>query len=101
MADKVIFRALAETDIETIGDMIARDSERHAAAWVAELRARCESLSEMAERWPLQTSVIRRMVVGDYLVFFRIAYPDIPGRRHVIVIRILHGARRIPQSLGG
>ena len=101
MADRVVFRAQAEIDIETIGDRIARDSQRQAAAWVAATRARCESLSDFPERWPLQVRDVRRMVVGEYLVFFRIADPDIPSHRRVIVLRILHGARQVPPSLGG
>ena len=101
MADRVVFRVQAETDIETIGDRIARDSQRHAAAWVVDTRARCESLSDFPERWPLQVRDVRRMVMGEYLVFFRIADPDIPNRHRVIVLRVLHGARIIPPSLGG
>lgn len=101
MADRVVFRTQAETDIEAIGDRIARDSQLHAAAWIAEMRARCESLSDFPERWPLQVRDVRRMIVGEYLVFFRIADPDIPDRRRVVVLRILHGARLIPPSLGG
>ena len=101
MADKVVFRVRAEADIEAIGDWIARDSRRHAAQWIADVRERCETLSEFAERWPLQVGSVRRMVFGEYLVFFRIADPDIPSRRRVIVLRVIHGARRIPRSLGG
>lgn len=95
MPDRVVFRALAEADIEVIGDTIAIDSQRNAANWVAHLCGRCESLSEFPERWPVHSGAVRRMVVGAYLVFFRIADPDIPSLRRVIVIRILHGARDI------
>jgi toxin ParE1/3/4 len=95
MADRVVFRALAEADIEDIGDRIALDSRRHAASWIATIRTRCESLSDFPERWPVHHLTVRRMVVGDYLVFYRIADPDIPNLRRVIVIRVLHGSRDI------
>lgn len=35
------------------------------------------------------------MVVGDYLVFFRLVDPEIPNLRRVIVIRVMHGAQDI------
>lgn len=37
------------------------------------------------------------MVVGNYLVFFRVADADIPSLRPVIVIRVMHGARDIEE----
>ncbi len=95
MADRVVFRVLAEADIEDIGDRIAVDSPRHAASWVATIRTRCASLSEFPERWPIHHLTVRRMVVGDYLVFYRIADADIPSLRRVIVIRVMHGSRDI------
>lgn len=95
MADSVVFRSQAEADIEAIGDRIALDSRRNAAVWVADMRRRCESLAELPERWPIHIGAVRRMAVGNYLVFFRIADPDIPNLRRVIIIRIMHGARKI------
>jgi toxin ParE1/3/4 len=95
MPDRVVFRALAEADIETIGDRIARDSQRNAVAWVSDMQQRCQLLADFPERWPVHGGAIRRMVVGNYLVFFRVADPDIPSLRRVIVIRVLHGARDI------
>jgi len=99
MAVEVVFRALAEQDIEEIGDRIALDSQRAAALWIAEVRQRCASLGEFPERYPIHTGVIRRMVAGPYLIFYRIADADIPTLRRVIVIRVMHGAREIGDIL--
>jgi toxin ParE1/3/4 len=41
---EVIFRATAEADLDAIDDFIAQDSPERAFAFVARIRARCESL---------------------------------------------------------
>ena len=95
MALEVVFRAQAEADIEAIGDAIALDSRKNAAAWVEDIRSRSATLREFPERWPVHMGAARRMVAGNYLVFYRIAEPDISSLRRVIVIRVMHGARDI------
>jgi toxin ParE1/3/4 len=80
----------AETDLERIGDSIARDLPRRAVSFIAELRESCESLGSMPEAFPLvpghHKSGIRRRVHGNYLIFYKVA------RDRIVVIRILHGA---------
>ncbi len=95
MALRVVFRRQAQADIEAIADTIGAESPRQAVIWADGLREKCQSLSEFPERWPLDRGETRRMVVGQYLVFYRIADPDIPNLRRVVVIRVLHGARDI------
>jgi plasmid stabilization system protein ParE len=92
---KVFLRRQAQADIETIEQGIAADNLRMAAIWAADLRDKCQSLAEFPERAPVYRGQIRRLVVGQYLVFYRIADPDIPNLRRVIIIRVLHGARNI------
>ena len=81
----------AAADLEAIGDYIAEESPRRAVTFVQELRLHCASLLDMPKRFPLtprhETSGIRRMIHGDFLIFYRVSNENIE------VLRILHGAR--------
>jgi len=67
----------AETDLERIGDSIARDLPRRAVSFIAELRESCESLGSMPEAFPLVPGHPKSGMVA---------------RDRIVVIRILHGA---------
>jgi plasmid stabilization system protein ParE len=95
MAVRVVFRRQAAADIEAIADQIAQGSPRKAVEVSEGLREQCLSLRDFPERAAPFTSDIRRMVAGSYLIFYRIADPDDPALRRVIVIRVLHGSRDI------
>jgi len=95
MPVRVVFRSQAQADIEAIADTIGAESTRQAAAWATDMRTRCLSLAKFPERSPVYSGEIRQMVVGQYLVFYRIADPDIPNLRRVIVVRVIHGRRNI------
>jgi plasmid stabilization system protein ParE len=95
MALRVVLRRQAQADLEAIADAIGAESPRQAAIWTAGVRAKCQSLAEFPERWAVYRGEVRRMVVGQYLVFYRIADADIPNLRRAIVIRVMHGARNI------
>lgn len=87
-----LFTEAAESDLEGIGDYIARDNPARAVSFVAELRARCEKLEVAPEAYPLVPDYgadIRRVPFGEYLVFYSIDDSDI------VIVRILHGARRV------
>jgi toxin ParE1/3/4 len=99
MAVSVVFRRQAAADIEAIADQIAQDSPRRAVEVSESLREQCLSLRDFPERAATYTAEIRRMVAGSYLIFYRIADPDDPALRRVIVIRILHGSRDIDRLL--
>ena len=81
----------AETDLEAIGDWIARDNPPRALTFVAELREACMTLAHLPEGYALvpryENEGIRRRVYGNYLIFYRINVDDID------VLHILHGAR--------
>jgi toxin ParE1/3/4 len=86
----VVFADEAEADLERIGDYIAQDNPRRAFTYVQELRARCERLASLPERFPLipryEGSGMRRMSFGEYLVFYRVRAD------RVVVLHVLHGA---------
>lgn len=88
---KVIFTDAAATDIETIGDYIARDSPRRALTFTRELRIACEGLGPFPEAYPLvgrhEQQGIRRKPYGNYLIFYAVR-PE-----GVMVERILNGSQ--------
>lgn len=68
--------ATAETDLEAIGDYIARDNPARAVSFVRELHRSCMDLADMAEAYQVvpghEHHGIRRRVHGRYLIFYRI-----------------------------
>ena len=89
----------AESDLETIGDFIARDNARRAMSFVAELRNACETIGQFPHAFPLvpryERTGLRHRVHGNYQIFYRIA--ERPER--VDVLRVIHGARNYPAIL--
>jgi toxin ParE1/3/4 len=86
------FSRRAETDVEAIGDYIARDSPRRAVSFVRELRDRWCTIASSPLAAPLRPELgkgVRMVVFGDYLIFYRHA------RGRVIIDRVLHGARHV------
>jgi toxin ParE1/3/4 len=89
---RCVFSRRAETDVEAIGDYIARDSPRRALSFVRKLRDRCRAIASSPLAAPLRPELgkgIRMVVFGDYVIFYR------HSRTQVIIDRILHGARDI------
>ena len=99
MASSVRFTAPARADLADIVDYISRDSPNAARQIYDDIRSRCETLAETPNIGVQTFSGVRRLVVGAYLVFYRLRGPDAAG--DIEVLRIIHGARRIPPSLGG
>ena len=87
----VVITDEAEADLELIADVIAEDNPARSVTFVQELVARCFSLEDMPRRFPLVPSYehtrMRRLVHGNYLVFYRIDGDTIN------VLRILSGER--------
>ena len=89
----------AEADIEAIHAYIARDSDRAASAFVAELERQIGSL----EQFPLRCRVIaeaadlgvpyRHLVYGDYRTIIRV------DEGTVYILRVIHGARLLDLSI--
>jgi plasmid stabilization system protein ParE len=90
---KVRLSEAARSDLNEIGDWIARDSRRRAESFVAELIGRCRSLSTLPRAHPevltVRSRSVRRLTHGNYLVFYEID----EQAREVLVLRVLHGAR--------
>jgi toxin ParE1/3/4 len=86
----VVVSADAEADLEHIGDSIAEYNPQRAVTLVGELRQRCQSLATAPRRYALvpryEHTGIRRVVHGNYLVFYRIRVETVE------IARILHGA---------
>jgi toxin ParE1/3/4 len=66
----------AEADLEHIAEVIGRDNPRRSASFVRELVQRCERLTDMPRRFALlpghEQTNIRRIVHGQYLIFYSI-----------------------------
>lgn len=94
---KVVITDLAEDDLESIGDWIAKDNPERAASFIVELRQSCFDVGPWPLAFPLlahrQHDDIRRKVHGSYLIFYRVR------REAIEILRILHGARDYAQII--
>ena len=88
---EVHFTDSAELDLEEIGDHIAIESPPSAQRLVRNLRQACTKLSYSPNRYSnvprFEGRGLRRIVVGQYLIIFRVEAD------RIMVLRILHGAR--------
>jgi toxin ParE1/3/4 len=88
---KLVFSAEAVSDLERIGDWIARENPVRALSFVQELRQTCFGLVDFPERNQFvpryEAQNIRRMIHGNYLIFYCVT------KDRIEVIHILHGAQ--------
>lgn len=87
------FSELAASDLEEIGDYIARDNPHRALTFVREIRERCEkivSFPEAAQLHPEYGEGVRMTTHGRYLIFYTVR-PE-----QVRIERILAGCRNLP-----
>ena len=87
-----VFSPLAESDLEEIGDYIARDNPRRALTFIRELRDRCTQIIDNPEAAPLRPELgvdLRLAPFGRYLIFYTVS------AEAVRIERILHGARQL------
>jgi len=90
---RCIFSAVAEHDLEEIGDYIARDNPARAVSFIKEIRGHCQKINTYPEAAPLRPELgegIRMVPFRRYLIFYTI-HAD-----NVRVERIIHAARNIP-----
>lgn len=94
MARQVVWAESASDDLAEVATYIAKDSEFYAAAVVRELLDAARSLDLFAQRGRIvpeySDAAIRELLVSDY----RLVYQVSDGAIHVL--RIVHGARRLP-----
>ena len=87
---KLRLTALAEADLEAIGDWIARDNPMRAVSFIKELREACHRILDAPEGYELvpryAAKGVRRKVHGNYLIF------HVADHTAVTVIHVLHGA---------
>lgn len=88
---------LAEHDLESIGDYIAKDNSRRALSFVKELRAQCNRIGINPQGYsprPELGEVMRSCPYGNYVIFFDVL------DQGVTVQRILHAARDLSAIFG-
>ncbi len=84
------FSRRAHTDIEEIGNFIARDNPARAATFVRDLRSRCRQIVEFPDAAPLRPELgndVRLVPFGRYLILY-VATPQA-----IEIGRVVHGAR--------
>lgn len=92
----VVLSHLAKQDLDDIWFHIALDNEQSASHVVDRLLNACYSLRSSPERGrscPEFGAGMRRLVVGKYLIFYRVAVAQVE------VARVLHGARNLAPLL--
>ena len=93
---QLLIAPLAAFDLEEIGDYIAQDNPVRAGIFVAELREHCEKIclnTAGYRRRPDLSDGLRSCAHGNYVIFFE------STTEQVTIVRILHGARDIPEVL--
>ena len=94
MAREVVWAESAADDLAEVANYIAKDSEFYAAAVVRELIEAARSLDLFAQRGRIvpeySDAAIRQLLVRDYRLIYEV------GKTAVHVLRIVHGARRLP-----
>lgn len=89
---ELTFSPKAATDLEEIGDYIARENPSRAMSFLSEIEARCQQIAEMPSAFPSRKDLapeLQMAVHGRYLILFRV----LSGT--VRIERIVHGARQI------
>ncbi len=89
---RLIVTPLAEEDLESIGDHIAKDSPRRAATFIGELRSQFKTITANPLAFRLRPELgegIRSLAYGNYVIFFQ------PAENELLIVRILHGAMDI------
>lgn len=93
---RIIISAQAEIDLDSIAAYIAQDNPVRAVTLIHEVRAKFLDIAErpksFAER-PHWRKDKRSAIVGRYHIIFEIK------SNHVEIVRVLHGARNIPDIL--
>ncbi|CAO3400164.1 type II toxin-antitoxin system RelE/ParE family toxin [Azospirillum palustre] len=92
------FTAAADADLESIGDYIAQANPLAAIRMVLDIRDHCRkiaSLPAIGRSRPELGVGLRSLSVSPYLIIYKAAEAD-----RIVVIRIVHGARDLPQVMG-
>ena len=85
----------ARLDLIDIGDFIALDNPRRAVSFIAEIEMKMMEIAEHPGSFPMRRELhegLRAARHGRYLIFF------LEASREVQIVRVLHGARNLPQA---
>ena len=87
---RLVFSGKARADLKAIVQRIKGDNPARALSFVAELETRCGTLVKSPEAYAILPRYaergIRRVVHGNYLIFYRVEADQ------VVVLRVLHGS---------
>ncbi|MBM3558959.1 MAG: type II toxin-antitoxin system RelE/ParE family toxin [Alphaproteobacteria bacterium] len=89
---KVRFGRTAQRDLAEMLGHVGRDDPRAALRLIDDIVARCERLADFPEMGRLRPDLgrgVRYLPLGERLAFYRLE------DRHVVVLRVIHGARNI------
>ena len=93
---RVELSPLVLSDLEAIGDYIARDNPRRAVSFVREIRAKFRQIGKGPLRYRLRPEIgrdARLAVAGQYVILFRVIDSV------VRVERVVFGGRNLPEVL--
>lgn len=92
------FSEEAKANLNEIKCYIAKDSKTNAARFIKRIRTAIQSLKRFPEAgswvFELDRDDFREIFVGSYRVIYQVC------EREVRVLKITHGAKRLPDSLG-
>jgi toxin ParE1/3/4 len=94
---RLIRSAQSEEDLIAVWRYIAADSPSAATRWLERIERRIQSLQSspfLGEQQPQFGETTRRIIVGNYLVF----YDVLPDAVHVL--RVFHAARKLDELFG-
>ena len=88
------FSLQAHQDMDEIVEYISRDNPDAADQWLSLVHEKCSLLSKHPRigrnRSDLRNG-LRSFAIGNYVIFYT------PARRSIEVVRVLHGARDLPE----
>ncbi len=93
---RVVLSNQAEADLEEIGDYIAADNPARAVSFVREIREHCRRIAPAPLAYPARPELgdaVRSCSHGRYLILF------VPEEREVLIVRVVHGSRDLPNLL--
>lgn len=93
---KLIIRAAVKADLSRIAAYIARDNPQRAVSFAQELTAKIRAVAERPLTFPARDEWqpgLRAALHANYYIIFRVEDD------RVIVLRILHAARNIPNLI--
>lgn len=98
MASRIKWTGSAWRELEHAANYIAQDSPRYAAAFVDAVRSAARSLRRFPNRGRVVPEVGDEAVSELFVKSYRLIYET--RREHVVILALIHGARRLPTDLG-